>query len=367
MIKKSAVLIALISPILMTGCQSTPDNYSAHNFKVESNLTPITEFFQGYLYDKCESEITIDNYLDILTSKQSGFQGNPFNSDCFPVSFNIQEPEDFYSDIVKQSNDPEKAQELLGSIKRGFDEDGKTKGGIKNRQQKDTRYVQKLILKDGRFMQIMKFAESDFTNKIKERDSNRDDLQLVYDEFFFLHELFHLTDMNYDKSLPQSVKESYSDVASVITISTTHSLDLEKTIDLAKDIYYTRKSEASNKYNSHISGSHWNSQMLTDFIDYLEDIEKTGGNLRRVSSLEEAGDLAMNISVKLNQNERNDFITGDFYWQPGMKVGDNEKTASVSYKNNAFPGDDSKKEIIKNRLLSKFSQNIEFEETSTPK
>lgn len=308
--KRKAVLLCLITPLFLNGCKITSnkeiEEHSIHNRTVESKLTPLSDFFNGYLFDNCKDKINFDNYTRFLENRNSSILGNPFNDDCVPISFNVQEPEKFFEDMKKASNDHREFENIKNELKSSIN-------GI------DDLKVNKFILEDGRMAQIMKFTDHKFTDRLKSKISNRENVSMFYDEYFFLHEIFHMTDLNYDKSLATDIKESFSDIGTVITISSKYNLDIDKTINLAEDVNIMRLKAGRNP-RGEIFSSHYNGQMLDDFLEYLYKIRDEGIELKKISSFKEAEDMTLEISMKIDKNKRKEYANGRTYWEPGMKL-----------------------------------------------
>ena len=65
--RPKSILIALITPILLQACNTTPRDYSEHNTEMLSNLTPMASYFKERLFNKCDEEvITLENYAEIM-------------------------------------------------------------------------------------------------------------------------------------------------------------------------------------------------------------------------------------------------------------------------------------------------------------
>jgi hypothetical protein len=313
---KKSFLLAFIAPVVMAGCQMTPAQppVHEHNAIVKAQLTPLSDHYKGYELIGCNNKIDINNYEKVMESRISGTYGSPLSKSCIPISFNESEPEEFYQDIISKAKDPEAAKELVGILK---------KGGYSDNM--DGMHIHKIGLDDGRVAQVMRFNDGKTFSKLKGMWNDRDEMLAFIDEYVFLHELFHTSAMNLDKSLPKNIREGLSDVSTVLTLSTKHKLTLEQTADLAQDVYWGREGEASNNPTGRAyEGSHFNKTILRDMIGYLEELQDRGGEVQRFASLKEANEFAMDIVLDLDYIERSTFAIGDVYWERGMEVNDEE-------------------------------------------
>lgn len=311
---KSLLVVAALS-VSLSACKSTPEDYSAHNHFIEQKLKPVDEFITGYVFDVCDTEITFENYENIMSDARSDVYGNPFANDCVPVSFELEE-ESFTSRLLAASSNRAIKTDLVNAITKAFAVNGKaiSEGRI---VKQDTRAVSKYVLSNGQVAQAMKFADSEFVEQAKTQDSAYDTLVSVYDEFFFLHEIFHMTTLNYDVSLPQSVKESYSDIAAIIALSNAKSWSDEKMKDLMSNVYASRERGARNAMSSWVGSTHRNKAMLDAFYAYVETASETQmKELREMKSLPLIAKWVESNIVNVDQNKRDGLMIGKVYWRP---------------------------------------------------
>lgn len=321
---KKSVLLAFIAPVIMTtGCQMTPNSapdFTMHNDAIKSTLQPLNEYYTGHALLGCENRLSIENYDEIMRSRISGTYGSPLANACVPISFDEFEPDAFYEDIISRAADPEAARELVERLKNSGYSDNM-----------DSMHIHKIGLEDGTVAQIMRFNDGEEFQKLKSRWSNRKEMMALIDEYVFLHEIFHLSALNFDHSIPQGIREGMSDVSTVMVLSTKHQLTLNQTISLAKDVFHARRSDASNNPNRQAyDGSHFNNRLLTDMISYLEQLQDQGGELQRFASLKEANEYAIDMVLDLDSIQRNTFANGNIYWERGMDIpeGNNGQLAS---------------------------------------
>lgn len=317
--QKKSFLLAFIAPVIMTtGCQMTPKeepNFALQNNAVKEALQPLNEFYTGHALLGCENRLNIDNYDEVMRSRVSGTYGSPLaNNSCIPISFDEFEPDEFYQDIISKASDPAAAEELIEQLKN----EGYSEG-------MDGMHIHKIGLENGSVAQIMRFNDGETFEKLKSMWRDRDEMLAFIDEYVFLHELFHLASLNFDKSLPTNVREGMSDVSTVMVLSTKHNLTLQQTIDLAEDVYHGRRIEASrNPYGEAFEGTHFNKDILLGMISYLEQLQDRGGELQRFASLREANEYAMDMVLDLNSIERRGYANGDVYWERGMEIPEQE-------------------------------------------
>lgn len=310
---KKFLLITLVSSVMMMGCVSTQENaiiIHQSNQAVISQLKPLNEFYKGHALEDCEKELSIDNYQYVIQSRVSGVYSNTLNESCIPISFEGSEPESFYDEIVFNAKDVKDAQEIVNHLKKAGYSDGA-----------DGMHIQKIVLNEGRVAQIMRFNDGKVFSSLKSMWQDRDDMIAYIDEFVFLHEIFHTSAMNFDKSLPRNIREGLSDVSAVVTLSAKHKLTTEQAAELALDVYRGRVEEASrNPYGQAFEGSHYNKMILLNMVNYLEDLDDEGGELRVVNSFKEANEYAMDMVLDLNKIERESFSIGEIFWERGMNI-----------------------------------------------
>jgi hypothetical protein len=342
---KKALLVALISaPVLFSGAASA-GKYQEHNDEIKSKLTPVSESITGYLLDRCNKAITIDNYADVLNERASGVYKSPVGEDCVPISFNAKEPVAFYQEILDLAEDKVAAKDVIHLLI-----------GRKYSDNLDAVNIHKVLLKDGRVAQIARINDGDEFNKIKKTWRKRKQVSANLDEYVFLHELFHLAAMNFDKSIPTAVSEGISDVSAVITMSTTHSLTLDQTIDLAREVSYGRRSEAKGK-----NEGHYDKDLLGKMLNYFETMREKGLDLHRVNSLQEANDYALEIALDMDNVKRKDTKGNKMYWEMGMKIGE-DKEESIA-RRQSF---DEILNIAKSNVKSKPNINPENKQDDEP-
>lgn len=314
--KLKTILAVSALAVSLSACQSTQEDYSMHNHSVEAQLQPVDEFITGYVFDMCDTELTLDNYDQVMTEAKSDVYGNPFAGDCVPISFNLEE-ESFTSRLLAaNSNNDELKPDILTGVDKAFAVAGKkvTAGKIIKR---DSRFVSKYVLSNGEVAQAMKFAESGFTESAKKQDRAYDTLISVYDEFFFLHEIFHMTTLNYDASLPQSVKESYSDIAAIIAISNAKVWSTDKMKDLMSNVYASRERGSRNAMTSWVGSTHRNPTMLRAFERYVDTAsEQEMTTLRGLDSLPDIAKWVESNIVNIDNDKRETLMIGKVYWRP---------------------------------------------------
>jgi hypothetical protein len=323
--KPKSILIALITPIILQACSTTPRDYSEQNTELLSNLTPMASYFKERLFNQCDEEvITLENYTDIIERRESKSYQSPHNpNECIPISFNVHEPENFYTDILENATDKERATALIKDLQME---------GV------DRKQVLQFDLKDGRLARFVKYTpeiEADVQNMAAWR--YRDMLIDHWDEFFFLHELFHTTDINHDSSVPQKNKETLSDIATVISISTAKDFTIDKSIELMKEVYHARYAETKTPHGYGYS-SHYQEDMIFKFMNHLNKMADNN-ELLRADSLADAAHMARDLVLNTDQMERSSF-NASFYWTEGEE----EKMQK-----RAFAKNDNAKEVFISR------------------
>jgi len=313
---KKAALVALISPVIMVGCASTDSaefeqQLTNKEIAVKSKLTPLNEFFKGNALTGCENKITLENFDTVLSERKSGIYGSPVSNDeCVPLSFDLSEPESFYEDIISRAKSPDEAREIIETVKRSGYSDNL-----------DDIHIQKIKLQDNTVAQLMRFPDAKALEKIESMWRNQDQVMVHVDEFIFLHELFHMASVNYDKSLKTNIREGASDISAVLSLSTKYELSLEYTKEFAKEVYHARRVEASdNPTGKAWEGSHFNPELLLGFIEHLEDLQNQGGDLKRFASLKEANNYSLDLIMGMPIEKRGHVIHGNVYWEKGMEV-----------------------------------------------
>jgi hypothetical protein len=301
---KKAILVALISSPLLTSNVANAGDYHDHNAEIKSNLTPITESITGYLVKDCDREITFSNYQEVLSERASGVYRNPVGDDCIPLSFNSKEPVAFYQELLDLAEDKVAAKDVIHLMI-----------GSKYSDNLDAINIHKVYLKDGRVAQLARINDGNEFKKIERSWRKRQEVSAKLDEYVFLHELFHLSSMNFDQSIPKSVREGMSDVSAVITISAKHSLTLDQTIDFAREVTYGRRSEARGG-----NESHYNKEVLGNMLNYFETLREKGLEMKQVSSLDEANSYAQEIALNLDEVKRQDVAGNSLYWEKGMDL-----------------------------------------------
>lgn len=292
MSKRSSILLAVIAPLALAGCQATAD-YSEQNQALIANKTPISQFVKGSLFQDCSDDITIDNYQEKFVKGESFIAKHPFmKGHCVPFSFEVQESEQFKKYLIDHAVTEKDALLSFADL--------------------DDIYVSQLVMDDGRIAQMVKIStDNDFADKLKGRWKDREEILANFEEFVGLHEIFHLQSISMDASIPGSVKEALSDISAVMVMSTTHEWTIDETIEMAEDVIHARTKDKE----SHGLWSHFNGDMMNRFIDYLEDLRGRGLTMR-VDSFQEAAEKGREVALRMNEVKRNQYRQRAYYWEP---------------------------------------------------
>lgn len=267
--RKSIVLaFVFIAPLISSVCEAEIN--TSHNAVLTKKKYSV--------FKNCKKVVDISNYRQILREKNSGLFINPFQEkNCFPISFHIKEKNEFLKFLIDESD---------GSF------DWKLNSYAESEYNK---YVNQIQLNDGRTVQLMRFTENDFMKKILLDSKKYREVLLNYEEFLFLHELFHVEQANLDKDIKGNIKETLSDVASIIVLSSENNLSKEQSIALGNELYRLREQRAISAR----SGHHFNKIMFNMFLFYLKK-----DNLPiTVNSLKEALIMAKEITTNYKQSE----------------------------------------------------------------
>ena len=93
-------------------------------------------------------------------------------------------------------------------------------------------------------------------------------------------------------------------------------MGFEKTQKFAKEIYFSRESEAKNNFSSWVAGTHYNPLMLRQFISILEDEKSINRIHEYAKSLPSVSEWVVDNIIDLDKNKRNEYIIGNVYWRP---------------------------------------------------
>jgi hypothetical protein len=258
MINLKTLLLSSILAFSLSACKNTSED-------IDNSL------YTNYSPDltSCDLKITKDNYKNIYLNKKSVIILNPFIKDaCLPISFKYQD----LSLISKVSS--------LTDFKY---HNVMTKYSIRNdKKQHKNQSLVSWIHQDS-FLQYMIYDHSSLNHLFFTEWANNSLLFKNYEEFFFLHELFHADFFQMNKSIHSKRKEFLADIGAIIAFASFNNLDHSQLKAFSSAVFKIRKDsiKKTGKKRSHIDVSLWqnfllqieNDKSLFQF-DNFQDIKK---------------------------------------------------------------------------------------------
>ncbi len=228
--------------ILLSACQSTS--------KVNSTPENIHNLQSATI--KCEENLlTVNNYQSFIDNYNVKYIKNPFEDHCVPISFNKKEEHSEIVERVYVINQLE-FQPILFDI-------------LSSEQTVENLNNAVFIYKyNNHFLQVLNYYYDKELHYNIFPTFNYD----FSKEFFFIHELFHLTRMNLSSKKEQAEKEFLSDIGAIIVYSKKHKLNQTETYNVAWEIFKMRKNKA---LNNNVKRTHFYKNKWLSFIDNIEN------------------------------------------------------------------------------------------------
>lgn len=234
------------------------------------------------IFLSCE-KTTLTKLLENIKEKNEFVSENPFSNNC--VSF-----------IVDKIDNP-----LFNNNNFHIKQLYETYSGLINNTENTV--INLIDDKNKRLYQFFRISQEDFfvKNMKKSWTKNNEFMEMNFDEFLKLHELFHL-DFEQQKDLNRKQKESLADISSVILISLQQNLNVKQTVEFLNTIKELRNKDKIRGYDHPLSGKiyddeHLDKNMFNKIIKKLEqeDLELP---LRDTILFNEIKDI--DISKKIN-------------------------------------------------------------------
>lgn len=232
--------VFLLSSLLsLTACNSTQDLDLSH----DDNASLYNQYSPDLT--SCDLEITKDNYKSIYLNKKSVIVLNPFiQGSCLPISFKHED----YSLISQVSSLTNfKYHNVMSSYAIS-----KTKEQHKNQS------LVSWIYQDG-FLQYMIYDHSSLNDLFFKEWSNNTLLLKNYEEFFFLHELFHADFFQMNDSIHTKRKEFLADIGAIISFASFNNLNQQQLNDFSSAVFKIRKDSIKQigSKRTHVDFSLW--------------------------------------------------------------------------------------------------------------
>ena len=207
----------------------------------------------------CEVELTVKNYKSIMEENNFVVVKNPFMDGCVPLSFNQYER--------KQDLKKYKKYIKSHSFKNVFID------VMSKKESREELNNSVIMYKNGyHFIQMMRY----YYNKEQHKKFFYGMDYVTSKEFFFIHEIFHLTKRNLESDLPQQEKEFLADIGAIMLYSKKYGYENEEMYQLAHNIFKLRRAKAkqSGARRTHLKQSMW-----LNFLNKIENKEVDLNNL----------------------------------------------------------------------------------------
>lgn len=281
--RKIKTTLSIITACLITACSSTNNHYDEHlNNNAEKNTPNIPVCVQNNHQTKPIFNITsFNSYFG-----KTDIYYTPF-VDNLTVSFENHIPEEFFNKIL-QHHDVSISNYPI--IERTFGENVL-------RQQPEI-FFTKIFYTDNQGekqeLSAIKFLdEGRYFKKFKAKFSNYKITSDNFNEFVFLHELFHAEREGWMTEIGTNVGEYFSDISAVLGISIKNNYSYEVFKHFLESIEKSRKPD-HNYGNSHYNPQLWNDNSIIpshdeykEFVNYYKTIQYQHNDIPNYAEFDE--------------------------------------------------------------------------------
>lgn len=252
----------VLGAVFFYGCNSTP--IPTYNDKMS-----FSEYFSKYAITNCKQSITLDDFVEQLTKKRTGLYKNPFNESCVPFRFDKEVTYEYFEKAY-DATDIEHLNIVRYTMNNPDIPAYKNAVALSHNRR-------------GVFFSSLQFTDLQSIYIQKSRLPAGSLIRKYLVEFYFAHEIFHLSDFNHDKTIDQRFKEAVSDISGILAIKDYYELDEQSTLQMMHELNKIRKLERANRASS----THYDIGLFSRASNHMDKLLRNGELLPNFNSFKE--------------------------------------------------------------------------------